>query len=71
MDALRYDLQTQISEALKDFISGEFRRQLHDELGSELSDSLEQKLYASLYAALYDALFVPPKVEEDTYTPLI
>lgn len=71
MDALRYDLQTQISEALKDFISGEFRKQLHDELGAELSAEVEQKLYSSLYEALYDALFVPQKVEEDTYTPLI
>lgn len=71
MDALRYDLQTQVSEALKDFISGEFRRQLHDDLGVELSDELGNKLYSSLYEALYEALFVPPKVEEDTYTPLI
>lgn len=71
MDALKSDIQTQISEALKDFISGEFRRQLHDELNAELSAELEQKLYSSLYSTLYDALFVPPKVEEDTYTPLI
>lgn len=71
MDALRYDLQTQVSEALKDFISGEFRRQLHDDLDVELSEGLEKKLYSSLYDALYDVLFVPPKVEDDTYTPLI
>lgn len=71
IEALRSDMQTQISEALKDFISGEFRRQIHDELNAELSAELEQKLYSSLYSTLYDALFVPPKVEEDTYTPLI
>lgn len=71
MEALREEMQAQISEALQDFISGEFRRKLHDDLGVELNTELEQKLFSSLYQSLYDALFVPPKVEEDVYTPLI
>lgn len=71
VESLREDMQAQISDALKDFISGEFRRRLHDELDVELSDSLEQKLYSSLYEALYDALFVPEVKEEDTFTPRI
>jgi len=71
VESLREDMQAQISETLKDFISGEFRRKLHDELDVELSGTLEQKLYSSLYEALYDALFVPEVKEEDTFTPRI
>ena len=69
-ESLKSELEEKISDALKDYISGEFRRVLHDELDAELSASLEGKLYGSLYDALYAALFVPaPALEE--YTPVI
>lgn len=69
--SLHAELQTKLSEALKDYIDGTFKHTLHDYLHQELSDELQQKLYDSLYKALYDALYIPPAVEEDNFMPLI
>lgn len=71
VDAVRNDIQQQVSDALKDFLSGEFRRQLYADLNAELADSLYQKLYDALYKALYGALYREEEVETDEYTPMI
>lgn len=71
VEAVRNDIQQQVSEALKDFLSGEFRRQLYADLNQDLADSLYQKLYDALYQALYGALYHEEKVETDEYTPMI
>lgn len=71
VDAVRNDIQQQVSEALKDFLSGEFRRQLYADLNAELADSLYQKLYDALYKALYGALYHEEVAETDDYMPMI
>lgn len=71
VDAVRNDIQQQVSDALKDFLSGEFRRQLYADLSTELADSLYQKLYDALYKALYGALYREEVVETDDYMPMI
>lgn len=71
VDAVRNDIQQQVSDALKDFLSGEFRRQLYADLNAELADSLYQKLYDALYHALYGALYREEEVETEDYTPMI
>lgn len=71
VDAVRNDIQQQVSDALKDFLSGEFRRQLYADLNTELADSLYKKLYDALYHALYEALYREEEVETDDYTPMI
>lgn len=65
------DLHQKLSDALRDYIDGTFRKQLHDTLNVELNDELRQPLYDSLYEALYNALFVPTVEEEDNFMPLI
>lgn len=71
VDALREDIQAQVSEALKDFLSGEFRRQLYADLDQNLSENLYQKLYDALYQALHDALYREEEIVVDDFTPMI
>lgn len=71
VEAVRNDIQQQVSDALKDFLSGEFRRKLYAELNAELADSLYQKLYDALYRALYGALYREEEVVTDDFMPMI
>lgn len=71
IQALRDDLNQRLSEALREYIDGTFRRKLEEELNISISEALRPDLYDSLYKALYDALFVPQVEEEDNFMPLI
>lgn len=65
------ELEARMSDVLKEYVDGTFKKTLHDSLGGELAQSLSTKLYDELYKALYDALYVPVKEESSDFMPLI
>jgi len=65
------EMEQRLTTTMQGYIDGTTRPQLHDQLFGELDEPMRKDLYRQLYDDLYRALFVPTKVEEDTFMPLI